>query len=258
MTSPPTFDSELSLAHSRGGAKLTEQGVASEYSVARPTVRSAVDQLARDGLVFRQPHLPPQVVEVPHEEIPEILSLLETIERLALENLAQRPHAARAVHSVVGGSLHNALGSMVTELGSDRLAALHRRLTFELILGSRDLSAPFDEASSPAAEIDVVESIGRGDPSGGFLGGSIRRARTAGIAPGSNRHPGKCSQALTRGSNLTNGTRRRAPMPAGRYGSRSARGDRGHITSHSPLDRPCTHGRLVVRIFGATLESVEQ
>ncbi|MGP5099807.1 GntR family transcriptional regulator [Brachybacterium alimentarium] len=179
----------------RGGAKLTEQGVASEYSVARPTVRSAVDQLARDGLVFRQPHLPPQVVEVPHEEIPEILSLLETIERLALENLAQRPHAARAVHSVVGGSLHNALGSMVTELGSDRLAALHRRLTFELILGSRDLSAPFDEASSPAAEIDVVESMGEailredfwGVRSGALALQALRRARI--VIPVSARKP---------------------------------------------------------------------
>ena len=179
----------------RGGAKLTEQGVASEYSVARPTVRSAVDQLARDGLVFRQPHLPPRVMEVPQEEIPEILSLLETIEGLALDNFAQRPRGARAVHSAVGGSLHNALGRMVTELGSDRLAALHRRLTFELILGSRDLPAPFGAASSPAAETDLVESMGEailqedswGARSHALALQSLRRARI--VIPVSARRP---------------------------------------------------------------------
>lgn len=179
----------------RGGAKLTEQGVASEYSVARPTVRSALDQLARDGLVLRDPHLPPRVVEVPQEEIPEILSLLETIERLALDNFAQHSSGARAVRSAAGGSLHNALGWMVTELGSDRLAALHRRLTFELILGSRDLPAPFDGASSPAAEIELVESMGEailqedswGVRSGALALQALRRARI--IIPVSARKP---------------------------------------------------------------------
>lgn len=129
--------SRLLVGQYAPGERLSESGIAVEYGVARSTARAAIDALVTDGLLAREAHLPPRVTAVALEDLPEIFEILEVVERIALGRVLamadERPQLSLASESAVAGLLN----WLVITSGSDRLALLHRRLTFEFLLGVR-------------------------------------------------------------------------------------------------------------------------
>ncbi|MCI7551415.1 MAG: GntR family transcriptional regulator [Actinomycetaceae bacterium] len=117
-----------------GGTALAEANLAHEYDVARPTARAAIEILARDGLVQRKPNVPAVVSTITSEELPEILALLETSEMIALDLILENDPDLRPLRRELAHSTYSLLDQLVQASGSERLASLHRRLTYELIL----------------------------------------------------------------------------------------------------------------------------
>lgn len=116
-----------------GGTQLAEQNLASEYDVARPTVRTALALLERDGLLHRKPHLPATVATVSADEIPDIVQLLEVTENLALGHILSEDPDIRQLRQCLN-SAYAFLDTLVELSCSERLTFIHRRSTFELLL----------------------------------------------------------------------------------------------------------------------------
>lgn len=119
------------------GTRLAEAGLAQEYSVARPTVRSALDVLIADGLVTRQSRQQPVVATVGEDEVHDILALLRLTENLAFDRLIAGDPDMRPARSAISSTTHNLLQVLVEATDSDRLSLVHRRSTFELLLFSQ-------------------------------------------------------------------------------------------------------------------------
>lgn len=71
------------LGRLKPGDKLTESGLADSLGVSRPTVREALGQLAREGLIVAEPYRGMHVAEVDLPQIEEI-----AVARLALDMVA--------------------------------------------------------------------------------------------------------------------------------------------------------------------------
>lgn len=71
------------LGHLRPGDKLTESALASSLGVSRPTVREALNQLTRDGLIVQEPYRGLRVADVTLSQIREI-----AVARVALDMVA--------------------------------------------------------------------------------------------------------------------------------------------------------------------------
>ncbi|MGX1792568.1 GntR family transcriptional regulator [Microbacterium sp. NPDC055312] len=118
------------------GASVTETGVATEYGVARPTARSALDRLVQDDLLVRQAHASLRVKRVLAEELPDVLDLLEFLEGRALAHALAVPRDLRGVRAAAEESVHKFLHALVQAGESDRLTRFHRQTTFALLLGT--------------------------------------------------------------------------------------------------------------------------
>lgn len=71
------------LGRLKPGDKLTEAGLASSLQVSRPTVREALNQLAREGLITQEPFRGPRVAELTLSQIRDI-----AVARVALDMVA--------------------------------------------------------------------------------------------------------------------------------------------------------------------------
>lgn len=121
-------------------AKITESGLASEYGVARPTVRSAVDVLVAEGLLVRSPFAALRVPALPASERDELVALLRFTEERALARIRASQPDVRELRRAASGSVHGFLAALVRVSGSTRLDLIHRRATFELVLLTRQHS----------------------------------------------------------------------------------------------------------------------
>ncbi|MGO1316133.1 MAG: GntR family transcriptional regulator [Cellulomonadaceae bacterium] len=130
-------------------APVSESGVANEYGVARPTARAALELVVADGLLLRNAYAALRVRNVPPEELPEIITLLKFTETLAFERILATGPDLREMRDATKASAHLMLEALVRASGSDRLARIHRRCTFELLLG---LSQYGQADPSPAPE----------------------------------------------------------------------------------------------------------
>ena len=68
-------------------------------------------------------------------ELPEVLGLLEYVETAALGSALATNADIRRLRDAASLSLHQFLAALVEAGGSERLARIHRRCTFELVLG---------------------------------------------------------------------------------------------------------------------------
>lgn len=132
-------------------SRVTESGLAAEYGVARPTVRSAIDLLVADGLLLRSPFAALRVPTLPLSELPEILSILDFTETEALRRIIASNPDLRELRRSASSSVHNFLDAIVRSSGSPRLEWIHRRTTFELILLARQHPAECAEPDDAAA-----------------------------------------------------------------------------------------------------------
>lgn len=137
--------------------KVTESGLAAEYGVARPTVRSAVDLLVSDGLLCRSPFAALRVPRLPLAELPELLRILDFTEMESMIRIQATSPDLRDLRSAASGSLHNFLDAIVRASGSPRLEWIHRRSTFELIL----LLVQHNDAAAPPDDPTHAETMRR-------------------------------------------------------------------------------------------------
>ncbi|HRL48158.1 MAG TPA: GntR family transcriptional regulator [Propioniciclava sp.] len=132
-------------------AKVTESGLAAEYGVARPTVRSAIELLAGEGLLVRSPFAAVRVPAIPLSERDELVTVLRFTEDLALDRIRSQQPDVRELRQAASGSLHGMLATLVRVSGSPRLEPIHRRTTFELMLLTQqhpgELASPDDAAA---------------------------------------------------------------------------------------------------------------
>lgn len=146
------------------GTHLTEQTLAAEYDVARPTVRTAISLLQSDGLVYREPHLPATVAQISADSVPEIIALLEVTELYALERLLDRDPDTRQLRHSLNDSGHTILDVMVGLSASERLIQTHRRSTFELLLAQANSLAAAGVATDTGSDSMPAVSIPNTEP----------------------------------------------------------------------------------------------
>jgi DNA-binding GntR family transcriptional regulator len=131
------------------GRGLTEQDVATEYEVSRPTARSAITHLVADGLLRRESHKPAYVPVLSEADVRDLFLVrtpleLEVVRVLAATRSAPRD-AAKAVDDLAGIGperphsefveadlgFHRAL---VAAVGSYRLSRVYQALSGEIHL----------------------------------------------------------------------------------------------------------------------------
>lgn len=117
------------------GERISESGVATEYGVARPTARTALDILANEGLLVKHPFAAFSVPTIAIADMAEIVGLLEYVEDTAIARIAEVNPDLREVRDGVQLSIHFFLDSVVRASESPRLARIHRQTTFELLMG---------------------------------------------------------------------------------------------------------------------------
>lgn len=143
-------------------AKITESGLASEYGVARPTVRSSVDVLVAEGLLVRSPFAALRVPALPASERDELVALLRFTEDRALARIRASQPDVRELRRAATSSLHGFLATLVRVSGSSRLELIHRRATFELVLLTRQHAGAMtdpDDAGARQAMAQLAEAV---------------------------------------------------------------------------------------------------
>ncbi|HEY1627264.1 MAG TPA: GntR family transcriptional regulator [Streptosporangiaceae bacterium] len=165
-----------------GGDPLAEAEIASHYSVARPTAKSALERLVSEGLLRRSSNKTARVPILTAEDIYDLYRTRLFLERevvTVLANRAQVPPAAREALAALRATaaekepplakvvsldidFHTAL---VESIGSLRLSRLYRSLMGEVRLcmaqvQANHLRTPEPIADGHAALLDLIE---RGD-----------------------------------------------------------------------------------------------
>lgn len=131
------------------GAVLTENDLAAEYDVSRPTAKAAISALVNEGLLRREPHKPAHVPQLSSADIKDLYLVripleLEVISQLvAAHNV---PIAAREAVAALKSLPDNAGHSkfveadlcfhrlLVDAVNSPRLSRLYSEITGELHL----------------------------------------------------------------------------------------------------------------------------
>lgn len=72
------------------GERLTETALADQFAVSRGTVRTALHQLSRDGLVVLTPYTGWSVATIDRQDLWEIYTLRSSLERLAAQLASER------------------------------------------------------------------------------------------------------------------------------------------------------------------------
>ncbi len=163
------------------GEKLTEVRLATEYNVARPTAKAALERLTALGLLRRTAHKTAVVPVLDEAEIRDLFFSRITIEKAAVSTLAatgQVPaDAARAQVAIEYAArdrlfenqveadiaFHTAL---VAAVGSRRLARMHQLIIGEVQLTMGQYQAHRKAAPTTVAEehAAILEAIQQGAP----------------------------------------------------------------------------------------------
>jgi len=166
-----------------GGSPLREQALATEYDVARHTLRAALRQLAAEGLVRIEPHRGARVAALDDVDIAGLGALRIALEteaaRLALQahggRLPPPVHAAqaelerasaRADEGFSGvAAAHEALHhAIVAASGSPRIVAAHRALGGEVRLFLVQLRPAWDVEGIGPSHAALLADLERQGP----------------------------------------------------------------------------------------------
>jgi DNA-binding GntR family transcriptional regulator len=160
------------------GRGLTEQDLASEYEVSRPTARSAITHLVADGLLRREAHKPAYVPVLSQADVRDLFLVrtpleLEVVRVLAGTRTApadagkavgdlaaigpERPHSA-FVEADLG--FHRAL---VAAVGSARLSRVYQALSGEIHLSMVQSRHALGRERIVAEHCGVLGAIEAGD-----------------------------------------------------------------------------------------------
>jgi DNA-binding GntR family transcriptional regulator len=160
------------------GTALGEVELASEYGVARPTARAAIQSLVAEGLLRREPNRSARVPELTADDVRDLFYVREPLELQVVSTLVDRharpPAAEQAVRrlerlpkrapwdEVVEADMdfHTAL---VEAVGSPRLERTYGTLQSEIRLCMVQLRPAYDDSAVVAAEHrELLEAIANG------------------------------------------------------------------------------------------------
>jgi DNA-binding GntR family transcriptional regulator len=160
------------------GAVLGEVELASEYGVARPTARAAIQGLVAEGLLRREPNRSARVPELTADDVRDLFYVRMPLELQVVSTLVERrlrpPAAEEAVRQlerlprrapwdeVVEADMefHTAL---VAAVGSPRLKRTYASLQAEIRLCMVQLRPAYDDSAVVAAEHrELLEAIAAG------------------------------------------------------------------------------------------------
>jgi DNA-binding GntR family transcriptional regulator len=162
------------------GEKLTEVRLATEYNVARPTAKAALERLTALGLLRRTAHKTAVVPVLDESEIRDLFFSRITIEKAAVSALAATGEvpadAARAQVAIEYAArdrlfenqvdadiaFHTAL---VAAVGSRRLSRMHELIIGEvqLTMGQYQAHRKVDPSTVASEHAAVLEAIAAGD-----------------------------------------------------------------------------------------------
>jgi DNA-binding GntR family transcriptional regulator len=161
------------------GAPLGEIELATAYGVARPTVRSAIQQLVHEGLLRRERSRSAHVPLLTHEDVRDLFLVRTPLELAVVETLAARgarpdgaEHATCRMEALGPGAswsevvdadlaFHRAL---VEAAGGPRLVRVHACMQCEIRLSlSQRRPALGDPADLAAGHRGLLDAIERGE-----------------------------------------------------------------------------------------------
>jgi DNA-binding GntR family transcriptional regulator len=164
-----------------GGQRLVEQELTQRYGVARHTLRTALRELAAEGLVRIEPNRGARVTRLGAEEIVQLYELRTALEveaaRLALER--NRGRLPASVHAALAeleaacangawgpiNATHAALhGAIVDAAESPRIAAAHAALNGEMQLFLAQLEPLWSVERMAADHAALVRGLERDGP----------------------------------------------------------------------------------------------
>jgi DNA-binding GntR family transcriptional regulator len=160
------------------GTAIGEVDLASEYGVARPTARAAIQALVAEGLLRREPNRSARVPQLTADDVRDLFYVRAALELQVVATLVERhmrPHAAEEAvrrlerlprrapwDEVVEADMdfHTAL---VEASGSPRLERVYSSLQSEIRLCMVQLKPSYDDVTAVAAEHrDLLEAIANG------------------------------------------------------------------------------------------------
>jgi DNA-binding GntR family transcriptional regulator len=165
------------------GERVTEQRVAGEYGVARPTAKSCIERLTSLGLLRRVAHKSAVVPQLDESEIEDLYFSRETFESAAAVHLARHrllPEEVRRAQEEMQRAAERAdfteqvqadiafHWSLVRGLGSERLSRMYELISGEIHLTMGQYSAHRRATpSSVVAEHDrIIDAVVAGDEDG--------------------------------------------------------------------------------------------
>jgi DNA-binding GntR family transcriptional regulator len=163
------------------GEKVTEARVVGEYTVARPTAKACLERLTAAGLLHRTVHRTAVVPELGVAEILDLYFARDSIERRAVQRLAELgtvPAAARSAQERIERAVaekdfpdqveadiefHTAL---VDAVGSKRLSRMHELIMGEvhLTMGQFQAHRTTDPRTVAAEHGAILAAIEGGEP----------------------------------------------------------------------------------------------
>jgi DNA-binding GntR family transcriptional regulator len=163
------------------GEKVTEARVVGEYTVARPTAKACLERLTAAGLLQRTAHRTAVVPELDEGEILDLFFARDSIERRAVQRLAEQgtvPAAARSAQDGIERAVadrdfaHQVEAdiafhtSLVDAVGSKRLSRMHELIMGEvhLTMGQFQAHRTTDPRTVAAEHGAILAAIEAGDP----------------------------------------------------------------------------------------------
>jgi DNA-binding GntR family transcriptional regulator len=163
------------------GEKVTEARVVGEYTVARPTAKACLERLTAAGLLQRTAHRTAVVPELGVAEILDLYFARDSIERRAVQRLAEQgavPAAARSAQERIERAVADKdfahqveadiafHSSLVDAVGSKRLSRMHELIMGEvhLTMGQFQAHRTTDPRTVAAEHGAILAAIEMGDP----------------------------------------------------------------------------------------------
>lgn len=162
------------------GEKLTEQRVAGEYGVARPTAKACLERLTALGLLRRTVHKTAVVPELDADDINDLFFSREMFERTAAEHLARLAtvpaDALRSQQTIEAAVANHAFSdqvqadiafhwALIAGVGSPRLTRMYEMISGEihLTMGQFQAHRRTTPSSVAAEHAAIISAIGAGD-----------------------------------------------------------------------------------------------